>query len=703
MKQRLLSIICCAITAFMIAGNTLGAGFVHPGLSHNASGLEFIKSKLKTQEQPWQQAWENLLGERTSSLAFQPKPTAHVVRGSYGRGSVGDKDLSSSASAAYSHALQWIVTANRAHAAKTIEILNIWSPVLRDFEGNDAKLLAGWTGHKFCNAAEIIRYTDAGWSQRDIDQFKHMLLTVYSPLIIDFFPEANGNWDAAMMNSMLCISIFCDDQALFDRAVEHFLRGTGNGGITRYIYPSGQCDESVRDQAHTQLGLGELAQACQVAWHQGVDLYGAADNRLALGFEYTARYMLDEEVPVYGTISSKGRGRFRASYEGVYQHYRSVKGLEMPYTRRALEKTRARSWDALLATHDPKDDSGLALNGAPRPSSIARQAGAQSEPTAQAPPVALLVEAGQSIQAALDAQAASGGWVVLSKGLHTLDTALRMPSSVCLAGQGLDTVLFLDPNREGPAIVNGDPHLHGVTFRDFVVEGAVTARPSRDANQDRRQRSHQMAPSRAGILLAAASGGRMEKLHFEHVTVRHCTHNGVALRGAAEVVIRACDFSDNGASVVPGPGQQHNLLLAHVEGGQVRESRLDDSLWGSGLNLIHSRDIEVLNSEAARNTRHGVRCTESQNIRIDGSLAEGNDGWGILCDVLMHGCRGVEIVDNLVQNNGRGGIELYRTGETRLQNNRLMDNGERRKGESDNTIVQAAQSSSLQPKEGQTQ
>ena len=57
-----------------------------------------------------------------------------------------------------------------------------------------------------------------------------------------------------------------------------------NGGITKYVYPSGQCDENARDQGHTQLGLGYFARAARVAWNQGVDLWGAADNRLALGF-----------------------------------------------------------------------------------------------------------------------------------------------------------------------------------------------------------------------------------------------------------------------------------------------------------------------------------------------------------------------------------------------------------------------------------
>jgi hypothetical protein len=156
-----------------------------------------------------------------------------------------------------------------------------------------------------------------------------MLLTVYYPLIRDYFPEANGNWDAAMMDTTLCIGIFCDDRVIFDSAVNHFLRGEGNAGITKYVYPSGQCEESTRDQAHTQLGLGELAETCQVAWSQGVDLYGAADNRLALGIEYTANYLLGDDMPSYGIISTQGRDHFSDIYESAYQHYHYVKGLEI--------------------------------------------------------------------------------------------------------------------------------------------------------------------------------------------------------------------------------------------------------------------------------------------------------------------------------------------------------------------------------------
>ena len=120
--------------------------------------------------------------------------------------------------------------------------------------------------------------------------------------------------------------------------IDYYLHGEGRGAITHYVFPTGQCQESTRDQNHTQLGLGMLARACQVARTQGVDLFGAADDRLAVGFEYTAKYNLGEDMPSEGKVSAIGRGRFQPIYEVVYQHYALEKGREMPYTKRRGRK-----------------------------------------------------------------------------------------------------------------------------------------------------------------------------------------------------------------------------------------------------------------------------------------------------------------------------------------------------------------------------
>lgn len=624
--------------------------FVHPGLLQSRHDLDFMKGKVDAGEQPWKHAWENLLQQPFSAPDFQPKPTAHIVRGSYGRDAIGDRDLSNSANAAYSQALQWYITRDRAHSRKAIEILNAWSAMLWDFEGNDAKLLAAWTGAPFCNAAEILRATDAGWQPQEIERFRRMLLTVYVPLLRDFFSEANGNWDAAIADTLLSIAIFCDDRALFDSATAHVLHGPGNGGITKYLYPSGQCEESTRDQTHTQLGLGYFVLAAQTAWTQGVDLYSAADNRLALGLEYTARYLLGEDVPAYGVISPQGRGRFSDIYEAAYQQYHESQGIDQPFCARAIEQTRQRGWTALTLYRGPGHKPSV---GPPQPASQAESAGAADAVTAQPPAGAIRVAPGQSVQDALDRAAAGSGWVALAKGVHNIPAALRMPSGVTLAGEGRDSILWLDPQKPGPAIVAATSDLHDVTFRDFVVEGAVATRTSSDPNQDRRARSYQNALSRGGISLAGNRTGEMRRLRFEHLTVRHCTHNGVAIRGAAEVRIAAVDFSDNGSSVAPGPGLLHNLLLSHVEGAEVLDSRLDDSPWGSGLDAVASSGIVISGCEAARNRLHGVQVAESMGIQIRGNLFEGNDASGLILEKLMDGVRQLETTGNLMRNNGR--------------------------------------------------
>ena len=171
---------------------------VHPGILQTRADLEFMKAKIKAGEEPWKSSWNVWLTSPGASLDFTPKPFVHVTRGAYAAGEQGGLELSESARVANNHVMQWYVSGNEAHARKAIEIFDAWSGTLVDFFENDAMLLAGWTGGEFCNAAEILRSTYPGWSVQSQKQFKRMLLTVYVPLLRMFYPEANGNWDAAM-------------------------------------------------------------------------------------------------------------------------------------------------------------------------------------------------------------------------------------------------------------------------------------------------------------------------------------------------------------------------------------------------------------------------------------------------------------------------------------------------------------------------
>lgn len=625
---------------------------VHPGVLQTRADLEFAKAKIRAGEEPWKSSWQIWLDSPVGSLNFVPKPFPHVIRGAYDAGDQGGRELQDSANAAENHAMQWYVTGDEVHAKKAIEIFDAWSGTLADFAENDAMLLAGWTGGQFCNAAEILRSTYPGWSMQSQEQFKRMLLTVYVPLLRAFYPEANGNWDAAIMYTLLAIGVFCDDRSLMESVYRHFRLGLVNSGITRYVYPSGQCEETCRDQGHTQLGLAYMVNTCLVAWNQGVDLFGEADNRLALGIEYTARYNLGEDVPVYGRIGAGSRGHLGDLYYAVLQHYRYDKHMAMPYTEKAAQNVAHPHTFATMF----RGDAGKApakLKPAPMPSSIAAKAGAQAQPTSAPPANAISVAQGESIQDALDTLRAKGGGVLsLGAGLHTLPATLKLPSGVTITGTGLNCELFLDPKAgQEAAIVNADLDMHDVVLRDLVVEGALEPEASRDPNSDVGRRRQAHGPIRAGIVFQGDRNNPIRNVRLEHIAVRNCTYNAVELFGVEQVDIVNCDISGSGGIVPPGPGKNHNLKMNHVAKVTISGSRFDDSMWGHGVAVIFGREVAIRDCEIARNQLDGVMVAESRQVTVQDCLAEGNGGAGIGQETWMDRNRGVVARNNILRNN----------------------------------------------------
>jgi parallel beta-helix repeat protein len=643
--------------------------FVHPGIDQSAQDLAYMKKMVLQGEQPYKNAFNRL--KVAADLNYVVKPYTHVLRGSYGKPNIGGDELAKSAQLAYNCALVWYITQDKAYSSKAIEILNAWSPVLWDFDYNDAKLLAAWTGHVLCNAAEILRYTNAGWQQKDIDSFSNMLMTVYYPLLRYYYPQANGNWDGAIIHSILAMAVFTDNRDMFQNAVNHYLRAPLNGSIFKYIYPSGQCQETTRDQAHVQLGLGEFAGAAQIAYTQGIDLFSVGNNRLALGYEYTAGFLLGQKPQSYGRISERAKA-LRDDYEAVYAHY-TARGVEMPYTKMALDSVRPKASRSILtAVREPAGKPQL-KSGTLKPSTIGYVAGAGASTNIKFPANAILVSPGQSLQEALQKAAGTGRWVVAKAGVHTLPTTLKIPSSLTLAGEGLGTILFLDPaSGEREALVNLDTDLHDVTIRDLVVEGAVRTELPSDPNSTR---SYRGGYNRGGIIFRALKEGQMKRINFTNLTVRNCTFNGVLISGASDVNITRCDFDENGSNIVPGPKLQHNLLITHSNQIRVKDSRLDTSPHGSGLALNHCRDAEITNCEIARNAYYGVLISESDNITVTGNLIEANDHSGVMLEYLFKGSEKVTVSKNQIQYNNGFGVESYAVRKGKIQDNIYAGNG----------------------------
>ena len=162
-------------------------------------------------------------------------------------------------------------------------------------------------------------------------------------------PYANGNWGAIVNRFRMACAIAIDDKEMYQDAIDYYLHANDNGALPNYVGETGQCQETGRDQSHAQLGLGAMCEICEMAWEQGDDLWGALDNRLMKGIEYTAKYNLGYDVPFetwtdctglyndWTEPGAMGRGRLWQIYQMPYNHYVKRKGLKMPYTKKVLD------------------------------------------------------------------------------------------------------------------------------------------------------------------------------------------------------------------------------------------------------------------------------------------------------------------------------------------------------------------------------
>ncbi|WP_327583912.1 AbfB domain-containing protein [Nonomuraea sp. NBC_00507] len=338
------------------------AAATHPGLLHTQADFDRMRAQVNAGAQPWKAGWDRLVANAHSQSTWTPRPTATIIRGGDGQNY---PQLYNDIHAAYQNALRWKVSGSTAHGNKARDILNAWSGTLTTVTGNaDRFLAAGIYGYQFANVGEIMR----GYSGFDLARFQRMMLNVFYPLNDQFLTNHNGacitnywaNWDLCTMNSVLAIGVLCDRQDLIDRAVTYFRTGAGNGSIMHavpFLHSGGlaQWQESGRDQGHTVMGVGQMGAFCEMAWNQGIDLYGYADNRFMKACEYIAKYNLGEDVPftayTWGTgqncaqqthtvISSAGRGHVRPVWETVYNHYAVRRGLPMPYAAAFVAQVR---------------------------------------------------------------------------------------------------------------------------------------------------------------------------------------------------------------------------------------------------------------------------------------------------------------------------------------------------------------------------
>jgi len=347
-------------------GSLAPKGFAHPGLLHTQADLDRMQAKVAAKASPWIDGWNALQasGFATAKWVPDPRPVVYAHMPDFADNA---QVLQWDITAAYQNALIWKITGNTDAANCAVRIMNAWASTLTEIHVEnghyDGYLVAGLQGYQFANVGELMR-DYPGLSAADFAAFKAMMLNVFQPMdgggvgdttwAINNTLSVYSNWGLCAMAASLAIGVLCDNQKIVDAVVAYFKTGMGNGAInmmTYYLHPGfmGQTQESGRDQGHNTLSVALVSLLCEMAWNQGIDLYGYDNNRVLSACEYVAKANLIESGSSYYTVpyvpcrdatefATGGQGATRPAWAQVVNHYVNRRGLAAPFSEMAAKK-----------------------------------------------------------------------------------------------------------------------------------------------------------------------------------------------------------------------------------------------------------------------------------------------------------------------------------------------------------------------------
>ena len=345
-------------------GIALAQPMKHPGVLVSRQQLNFIRQQVKEKKQPIYGEFQKAVASPYAALDYKllgPPDTGVIDCGPYSRPDHGCHAEDTDASAAYLQAVLWWITRDHRYAANSIRIMNTYARQLKQYTGRNTPLQAAWSAEMFPRAAEIIRYSNAGWKRADVEAFSDLLTKVILPLIYNGGPHYNGNWELSMVEGMMGIAVFTNDRALLDHAEQMWrarvptyfynakldgdhprapaaaVHQSWYGQTTFNESTSGIAAETCRDLGHTGYSISATMAAAETAHIQGDKLYESQEQRLIQVMEFHAHLLLRKE-PAPRDVCG-GNVHYGAGYTfGIgYNEFHNRLGQPLPETREWLD------------------------------------------------------------------------------------------------------------------------------------------------------------------------------------------------------------------------------------------------------------------------------------------------------------------------------------------------------------------------------
>jgi hypothetical protein len=386
------------IIALIVSCGTFAQSFVHPGAMNTKKDLDFIKDKIKNNQEPWKSAYAGFLATKENnyqgitpkpfaSLSYVAHPYSSVNCGSFNNPNVGCNDIVYDGMAAYAQALNFYITGDAAYAASSTKIIMGWCDTYKKNTESNSDLVVSWAAPWYVNAAEILRYTpNSGWTTTNTTKFNGLLNLFKSYVWSSGMDNRRNNWVMSAIEARLAIAIFQDDRTAFDKAIKNWkdraktyiylktdgdvpLSAVGDSkaqvistwkqGSNALAFVDGLCMETCRDISHTKLGVQALLNGAEIAWSQGEDLLTAEKRRFTAFLELHSPWMMGANPPSNvcdGSLSLVSEEAF----EIAYNHLNGRLGIDLPQTKKMLLRNRPNNasrwltkWETLCYAERP--------------------------------------------------------------------------------------------------------------------------------------------------------------------------------------------------------------------------------------------------------------------------------------------------------------------------------------------------------------
>jgi len=182
------------------------------GLMHTEAQLRFTAAHLD--QEPWQSAFEQLLGDARTALGEVPSPLADFHVPAYYQDEEGHEaakqNLAGDAYAAYALALAGQLTGNeddrRTYAEKSIELLDAWAFTNVEVSGADGDLVMMYKGVMLLYAADLLWNHDA-WPRDHRERFSGWVQAVFARSAEEIKDDDNNHGDWGTLGAMAAAAL----------------------------------------------------------------------------------------------------------------------------------------------------------------------------------------------------------------------------------------------------------------------------------------------------------------------------------------------------------------------------------------------------------------------------------------------------------------------------------------------------------------